>query len=374
VTTPVEYAPGLVSKLRTPDESSRPDTGDVPARYSQQTGGGAILIAEDERIVRSALARVLMGAGYRVVEVADGQAALERGSKPDIDLVLLDVVMPRLSGLEACRLLKAATSDRFLPIVLVTVRSDATSRVEGLRIGADDYVCKPFEPEELLARVEALLRIKRLHDHVRGARAKLEEMSVHDPLTGVHNYRYLHTRLSEEFRRAERYQEPMACLVVDIDGLAAHNRRGRSRGDDVLKRVANVLQTAVRDIDVVARLGEDEFVLILPNTHFVGSVKVAERVWQEVARGMAGTDEPPSPRVTVSVGAAMYPSRDVRTKEAVLRGAEAALREAKQAGGNRVCVFQQRGYVYTAASGDAAFAGPRQEGSASEKSSTDETR
>jgi diguanylate cyclase (GGDEF)-like protein len=342
--------------------------GDRPSltEYAKAVSG-TVLVAEDERLARSTMARVLVAAGHRVIEVPDGQAAVERGARPDVDLVLLDVVMPRLSGLEACRMLKAATADRFLPIVLVTVRSDATSRVEGLRIGADDYVCKPFDEAELVARVEALLRIKRLHDHVRAARTKLEEMSVHDPLTGVYNYRYLHTRLSEEFRRAERYQEPMACLVVDVDGLG---RFTHERGDEVLRSVADALRGAVRDIDVVARLGEDEFIVVLPNTHFVGSVKAAERMWQEISRSdRPGRGAVPAD-VTVSIGAAMYPSRDVRTKEALLRGAETALREAKVAGGNRVCVFQQRGYVYTAVAGDGTTDGARyqqvgQHGSAS---------
>jgi two-component system, cell cycle response regulator len=326
--------------------------GTSPALEPLEHAGGTVLVAEDERLARGALVRILSGAGYRVVEVPDGQAALEAAARPEVDLVLLDVVMPRLSGLEACRLIKAMSTDRFLPVVLVTVRSDASSRVEGLRIGADDYVCKPFDEAELLARVEALLRVKRLHDHVRLARAQLEELSVHDPLTAVYNYRHLHTRLGEEFRRSERYQEPIACLVIDVDGLAAHNALGRERGDRLLQEIASVLKRTVRDMDVVARLGEDEFVLVLPNTHFVGSVKVAERVWQEVGWIELEPKVAGGPRPTVSIGAAMYPSRDVRTKEGLLRAAEAALREAKEGGGNRVCVFQQRGYVYTAASGE----------------------
>src|SRR5262245_32345814 len=140
--------------------------------------------------------------GYVVEAVQDGQAAVERVGKGGVDLVLLDVLMPRLTGLEACRLLKGMTSDSFLPVVLVTVKTDTASRVEGLKIGADDYVCKPFDESELIARVEAMLRIKRLHDHVVQARAKLEQLSLHDELTSLYNYRYLHTRLTEEFKRA----------------------------------------------------------------------------------------------------------------------------------------------------------------------------
>jgi PleD family two-component response regulator len=166
-----------------------------------------LVVAEDDRLTRELLVGMLRTRGYRVEAVEDGQYAIERVGQGGVDLVLLDVMMPRLSGLEACRLLKSLHEDTFLPVLLVTVKSDTASRVEGLKIGADDYVCKPFDEQELIARVEAMLRIKKLHDQVARARAKLEQLSVHDELTGLYNYRYLHSRLNEEFKRAERYHD-----------------------------------------------------------------------------------------------------------------------------------------------------------------------
>ncbi len=175
------------------------------------------------------------------------------------------------------------SSEAFMPVLLVTVKTDTASRVEGLKIGADDYVCKPFDERELIARVEAMLRIKKLHDHVAEARARLEQLSMHDDLTGLYNYRYLHARLNEEFKRAERYHEPLACLVIDIDRLQGHNDAGgRQHGDQVIKGVAEAIRRGVREVDVVARFGGDEFLVVLPNTHFAGSVTVAERIWREV--------------------------------------------------------------------------------------------
>jgi len=308
--------------------------------------GSVVVIADDDRITREMLTQILRNHGFVVEAVADGQLAVERVARGGVDLVLLDVLMPRLSGLEACRLLKGMTSDNFLPVVLVTVKTDSASRVEGLRIGADDYVCKPFEENELLARVEAMLRIKKLHDHVAAAKAKLEQLSVHDELTGLYNYRYLHTRLSEEFKRAERYHDPLAACVIDIDRLQAFNEDGgRGTGDRVIQAVASAIRRSVREVDVVARFGGDEFLVVLPSTHFAGSVTVAERIWQDVSQntGLGSTLSPP----TVSVGVALYPSRDVRTKDALLRAADAALHQAKRDGGNRICVFQQQGYLYT---------------------------
>src|SRR6185369_1523003 len=129
------------------------------------------------------------------------------------------------------------------------------------RIGADDYVCKPFEEAELVARVGSMLRIKRLHDQVTVQKARFERLSVHDELTGLYNYRYLHTRLNEEFKRAERYHEPFACVLVDIDQLRAVNdTAGRAAGDALIRRVADGIRQCVREVDVLARFGGDEYI------------------------------------------------------------------------------------------------------------------
>ena len=320
--------------------------------------GSTIVVAEDDRITRELLSGMLRKHGFVVEAVPDGQVAVERVARGGVDLVLLDILMPRLSGLEACRLLKGMTSDTFLPVVLVTVKTDSASRVEGLKIGADDYVCKPFDEEELLARVEAMLRIKRLHDHVVDARARLEQLSLHDDLTGLFNYRYLHSRLSEEFKRAERYHDPLACLVIDIDRLQAHNELGgREAGDCVLKFVAEIIQRSVREVDVVARFGGDEFLVVLPSTHFAGSVTVAERILQDANQCIPGDPGQPSLPVALSLGVALFPSRDVRTKDALLRGADAALHAAKRDGGNRICVYQQQGHLYTPVSAESVAEG-----------------
>jgi two-component system cell cycle response regulator len=305
-----------------------------------------VLIADDDRAIREDLVKRLRAHGLRAEAVESGQKALDRMGKGDVDIVILDIVMPGLSGFDCCRLIKSMTQNTFLPVIMLTGRTDTDSRVEGLRIGADDYVCKPFDDRELLARIDGMLRIKRKHDEVQKAKEQLEQIAVQDALTGLYNYRYLHTRLTEEFKRSERYRDPLACAMVDID-LFKHvnDQYGHDVGDAVLSEVARRLRGAVREIDVVARYGGEEFLLVLPSTHFAGAMTVADRVWRAVGAEPVVTQVGQHP-VTVSIGVALYPSRDVKTKDQLLKAADRALYQAKSEGRNRICVFQQQGYIY----------------------------
>jgi two-component system cell cycle response regulator len=319
-------------------DSGRPGASNPP-------GGAVILVADDDATTRDVLADLLRRRGYVAETASDGQEAVERVAKGGVDLVLMDAMMPRLSGLEACRLVKSMTTEGFVAVILCTTKTDPMSRVEGLRMGADDYVCKPLEEAEVLSRVSSMLRIKAVHDQMQAARSTLERVSVIDELTGLFNYRYLHARLAEEFKRAEGNHEPLACCVVDVDGLRVHNDAGgRQLGDTVLRGLAAVVRSALREGDVATRYGGDEFLIVLPATHFAGSLAVAERIWTEAR---ARSWEVKGGAVTVSIGIALFPSRDVRTKDALLRAADAALMHAKRDGMNRICVFQQQGFIYT---------------------------
>ena len=305
-----------------------------------------VVVADDDRVTREYVAGLLRGQGMEVETADNGQKAVERVGKGGVDLVLLDIVMPGLSGLDCCRLIKTMTQDSFLPVVLLTGKTDTESRVEGLRIGADDYVCKPFDERELSARVSGMLRIKKLHDDVQTAKARLAHLAVHDELTGLYNYRYLHTRLSEEFKRAERYRDPLACAMLDIDHFKQFNdQHGHDTGDAILREVGARLRSAVREIDVVARYGGEEFLLVLPSTHFSGALTVADRVWRSIGTEPMRVDGQEH-TVTVSVGVALYPSRDVGTKDQLLKASDRALYQAKSDGRNRICVFQHQGYIY----------------------------
>lgn len=317
-----------------------------PVSIPPSVGGARALVVDDEPRSRSLICDALRRRGWEVETADRGTVAVERGSRGDFDLILLDVVMPGMGGLEACRLLKSVSGECFVPVVLVTSKGDTASRIEGLRIGADDYVSKPFDEREFHARVESLLRIKRMHDEVREAKARLEELAVRDDLTGLFNFRYLHSRLHEEFKRAERYREPLAAAMIDVDEFKTFNDTyGHDVGDVVIREVAERVRAAVREIDVVARYGGDEFLLILPSTHFSGALTVADRTWRSVGERPVRV-QGHELDVSISVGVALFPSRDVTSKDSLLKAADAALYQAKNDGRNRICVFQHQGYIY----------------------------
>jgi diguanylate cyclase (GGDEF)-like protein len=316
-------------------------------RELAEADAARVLVADDDASTRDLIAEVLRASGYQVETAPDGQEAVQRVARGGFDVVLLDAVMPRTSGVDACRTIKGITAESFVPVVLVFAKTDIRSRVEALKIGADAYVCKPFEQTELLVSVSSALRIKRAHDRMRAEKERLERLRSNDDLTGVASFLRLHERLSFEFARAEKHAEPLACCILDVDRLKVQNERGgRSLGDAVLRGIAGVIKGSVRDSDVVARYGGDEFFVMLPATHFAGSLVVATRIWRDIAASpikSAGLEA----SVTASLGVALFPSRDVRSKEALLNALEAALLEAKRRGGNRLCVFQQEGFIFT---------------------------
>jgi diguanylate cyclase (GGDEF)-like protein len=305
-----------------------------------------ILYADDIAAHVEFVQAFLQGEGYEVHVARDGQEAVEKAEAVQPDLVLLDILMPKMSGIEACRIIKAAAGEKFLPVILVTVKTDIDSKVEGLRIGADDYLTRPFEKEELLARIESMLRIKSLQDRIREAKRELEDLIITDRLTGLYNQRYLQQRLHDEFRRAERYSEPLSCLLIDIDHFHRVNEElGHDFGDRLLRELAKIVRACVRDVDILTRYGGEEFMILLPNTHFSGSLTVAERIWKEVQNHVFSQGERQA-QITVSIGISFYPSREIHSKDDLLKSAEEALYRAKEMGRNKICLYQQFNYFY----------------------------
>jgi diguanylate cyclase (GGDEF)-like protein len=302
-----------------------------------------VLVVEDSVTQAEWLAEVLAREGYEAVIARDGAEAVRKVRDDSIALVLLDMMLPDMDGLEVLRVVKESSGARFVPVIVLSARSDVASRVTGLRTGADDYLPKPFAEEEALARVAAMLRIKSLQDELREAKSQLLALSMTDGLTGVYNRRFFDERLDEELQRSLRYEERFSLLILDIDHFKALNdRHGHLVGDQVLRETAQLVRASVRAADVCARYGGEEFAVILPKTDLPSARMLAERILEAVRRNTFRIEpagdlrSSAGVRVTASIGIASYPSADLAGAGALVGAADEALYRAKDAGRNTV--------------------------------------
>jgi diguanylate cyclase (GGDEF)-like protein len=295
-----------------------------------------VLLVEDSAVIRALVRRMLVAGGHAVVEAAGGAAALTVCREQQPDVVLLDVEMPEMSGWDVLAAMKADPDLRDVPVVFLTGRSDTTDIVDGLRLGAHDYLRKPCEPTELLARVQAAARVKRLQDELRQRNEDLDRISRTDALTGLRNRRHVEEYLAKLTSLARRKLEPIAVLVIDIDHFKSVNdEHGHDAGDAVLREVAGRMQDSVRLEDMVGRWGGEEFLVVLPNTADQGAAELAERLRQVVANTPCRLADGDAVQVTISVGCAASLIDDAGS---LVRSADAAMYEAKQTGRNRVVV------------------------------------
>jgi diguanylate cyclase (GGDEF)-like protein len=280
--------------------------------------------------------RALFGdAGLSVIEAATGAEALDYLATDRPDLVVLGRALPDMDGLELLPRLKSSELD-FVPVLVASQRGETSERVRGLQLGADDYLARPCDPAELLARAKALLRSKTVHDKVRKLQVALEQMVVSDPLTGLHNRRYLMDRLVQEMQRADRHGEPLAFAMIDLDGFKPINDQfGHVVGDKVLRAVGGAVSKCVRVSDIAARYGGDEFAVILPQTPPDGAMRVCERIVRSISELQLQDERGAACKVTASLGLAYYPADDVETPEDLVHSADGALYGAKRSGKNR---------------------------------------
>lgn len=274
--------------------------------------------------------------GQRARLALTAAAAKEGWVALGADLVVLFDEQGQADVLELMHTLREDQGRRYLPAMVVS--GSAARRVAALDAGADDALCPPLDTEELLARVRHRLAMRRRIDSLLDEGEKLHLLSVTDGLTQIANHRFLQERLREEFRRAQRYSDPLALILIDLDHFKSVNDSyGHVVGDEVLRAVAKVVRDAVRDTDLVARYGGEEFAVLLPKTHLAGALTVAERVWQDIARlrlGPAG-----DLRVTASLGISGYPGTSIRSTEQLLRAADEALYRAKREGRNKIGIY-----------------------------------
>jgi two-component system cell cycle response regulator len=293
-----------------------------------------ILILDDDRSVRQLLGRMIVDCGYEALVAANWPEALKLYREASPDLILLDVMMPGMDGYKVAKMLRNEGRG-FVPIILLTALEDLESKRRGMAAGADDFLTKPVSQLELQIRLSSMLRIKVLTDQLASANARLAELAVTDPLTGLFNRRHLFEEMEREFARAKRYNRPLACFMLDIDHFKMVNDTyGHPVGDRVLVLVADVIRGALRNTDIPGRFGGEEFMILAPETAIDSALVVAERVRAKIAeRTTAGRPQVPS--VTVSVGVATTEHADASSMTELVRLADEALYRAKSEGRDR---------------------------------------
>lgn len=295
-----------------------------------------ILVVDDEEVVCRFLENLLVAAGHQVEVCFSGQDAVTKLRRRPYDLVITDLRMPGVDGVEVLR--KAKELHPGCEVIIITAYASVKSAVEVMKLGAYDYISKPFNIDRIRMVVSKAMEKRTL---LRAAEERdfYKRLSQIDALTEVYNYRAFQELMETEIRRAKRYGRPLSLLMIDLDHLKVVNDTfGHPVGDSILRQVAWLLKKSVRNCDVVARYGGDEFAVILIETDKDDAMSTASRLVRlvEGARFEQGEDfEGSNHRVTISTGLASFPA-DAREKADLVAKADQALYEAKTLGGNRV--------------------------------------
>jgi two-component system cell cycle response regulator len=309
-----------------------------PLRASLADSGrnGRILIIDNRRASYERIAKVLAGEHKVDIEV-DPQEALFHAAEGDYDLLIVSLALENFDALRLCSQVRSLERTRNVPILVVVEVEDNARLLRGLEIGVNDYLMRPIDANELLARVRTQIRKRRYGARLRDNVQMSMELAVTDPLTGLYNRRYMESHVTSLVEQALARGKPLALLVLDIDYFKAVNdAHGHDAGDDVLREFATRLKKAIRGIDLACRYGGEEFVVVMPETDMAIAAIVAERIRRRIAgepfsigSGAAALD------VTISVGIAAL-SGVSDTPAAIIKRADQALYRAKRDGRNRV--------------------------------------
>lgn len=296
-----------------------------------------VLLVEDNESDAELIRHFLQDLPFRLERLSNGEEAIELCQTENVDLMLLDILLPGLNGFEVCRQVKGSDKGRDLPIVVITCLEDMDSRLKCVELQADDFLVKPIVGRELQARVKILLEKKAKLDKLRSHYEEALKSAVVDWLTGLYNHGYLKKFLDLEIKKSLRQRYPVSLIMMDIDNFKAVNdSHGHTTGDVILKKLAQVIRKSVRDVDLVARYGGDEFAVVLPYSDSHGGLQVANRIDTAIkSQDFFSQDSAQSTRLTVSMGVAGYPEDAVHVDE-LIHSADQKLYTAKIRGKNQI--------------------------------------
>jgi two-component system, cell cycle response regulator len=296
-----------------------------------------ILIAEDDSVSRRVLEAFLVKWGYEVVSASDGTQAWEILSQEDSPrIAVLDWMMPGLEGVQICSRLRRITDRPYTYVLLLTARAQKQDMLDALKAGADDYLSKPFDSEELKARLNVGLRILKLQDDLIAAKDALLYQATHDFLTGVANRAEVLSAMQREIARCRRQNGSFGAAIADLDHFKNINDTyGHAAGDAVLRAAAQRMRESVRTYDTVGRYGGEEFLIIAPLCDEAGVLAMAERIRSLIASAPVEVENLSIP-IAVSLGVAVSTPDHPLDADSLLHAADEALYRAKNKGRNRV--------------------------------------
>lgn len=290
---------------------------------------GNILVVEDSPATSKLIEIKLLEEGFNVVTTTNAVEALDKLWDFSPDLIIADVMMPDMDGFDFLKKVRSEMFRSDIPFILLSAKSSVEDKVRGFELGTDDYVTKPFQIKELIARIKTNLD--------RSERIRKESST--DFLTGMLNRRAMDNRLKVELHRSRRFGRVFSMAMIDIDHFKELNdTNGHLIGDDVLRSVAKTIQSYLRDIDIVARYGGEEFLVIMPETERDNACQAMERIRKEIAERRLFTSEGKTVGTTVSAGVSQFPE-DGMEAETLIRAADTAMYQSKSDGRNRVTVY-----------------------------------
>ncbi|MEE9210072.1 MAG: PleD family two-component system response regulator [Kiloniellales bacterium] len=309
-----------------------------PLDAEDDAANGHILLVESVDLLAEKLAARLSAAGHEVQRATSSAEALERSREQGLDLLMVSLHLAGEDGLRLCSRFRSQDQTRHVPILLILDEDELEQLAKGLELGVTDYLIRPIDHNELLARTRTQIRRRRYHDKLREMLDKSVSLAYTDALTGVYNRRYMNAHLDRKIMEISDTQKPLSVVIFDIDHFKQVNDNyGHAGGDEVLRTLAERVGSSIRDFDLLARYGGEEFVVIMPSTPADVAAMVAERLRQRLeaqAFEVSGHDQPLP--ITASLGVATT-TDPMETADNLLARADAALYAAKRGGRNRVC-------------------------------------
>ena len=299
-----------------------------------------ILVADDSKTNRSLITNSLVKLGHEVIAAKNGKEAVEEFTQCQPDLIILDVVMEGMSGLECAKKIRSLNIDAWIPIIFLSGSIDDASIAKGIDAGGDDYLSKPYSETTLAAKIKAMQRISDMRKKLFDATEQLTILSTTDTLTGVNNRFQFNRSIKEQIHQSIEHDQVFALLFVDLDKFKIINDSlGHQAGDDLLIQATHRLQSCIRGDDFLARMGGDEFAILLNNiTDSTITEIITKRIIASLAKPFHIADQ--DVHVTASIGITYYPA-DAATEEDLLKNADIAMYQAKQAGRNNYKFFNK---------------------------------